>query len=149
MCGHPFNVRSDRAGTHGYGPCRSCLRRFREGEQRLLFPFNPFTSRFGDYAGPVFIHEEECDPFDSNGFPPELRDVPLLMRAYDSQFGLVGDALPEPASIEADVDRLLADERTASQHIRNHNAKCFVARIVPAALWDPPEVEGMARLSPC
>ena len=37
--GHPAHVELAR----GYGPCRSCLRRFHTGEEnRLLFTYNPF-----------------------------------------------------------------------------------------------------------
>lgn len=144
--GYAYDVRSDTAGPHGYGPCRSCLRRFRERERRLLFLFNPFTSTFGDYAGPVFIHEDECEPFDGGGFPQDLREVPLLLRAYDDRCAPVADATPHPASIEAEVERLLADDRTASLHVRNEEAKCYIARIVPEhqRLADAPELEGMA-----
>lgn len=149
--GHPYDVHTDTAGPNGYGPCRSCLRRFREGERRLLFLFNPFTSRFGDYAGPVFIHEEDCEPFDGEGFPQDLRELPLLLRAYDVRCAPEADATPDPQSIEAAVERLLADNRTGSLHVRNKEAKCYIARIVPERqrLADPPELDGMVGHATC
>src|SRR5206468_10435401 len=78
--GHPAHV--DVAG--GYGPCRSCLRTFVAGrDQRTLFTFNPF--QVGVPApGPVFIHADDCTPFDGNGFPPALRDLPLLFEPVNA-----------------------------------------------------------------
>lgn len=149
--GYPYNVRADEAGPHGYGPCRSCLRRFRQGERRLLFLFNPFTSRFGDYAGPVFIHENECEPFDGQGFPPDIREVPLLLRAYDANLAPVADAKPAPETIEKEVDHLLTDPQTSTLHIRNDEARCFIARVTasPTGGDTAPELDGMTASSHC
>lgn len=125
---HPARVHDEP----GYGPCRVCLRRFRPGERALLFLFNPFGPEHGDYAGPIFIHEQPCDPFAGNGFPSDLRDVPLRLRSYDAGGHLVAETRPTADSIEEDVERLLSCARAATVHARNDEAKCFIAHIVPA-----------------
>lgn len=60
--GHPAHAEP----AAGYGPCRSCLRKFCVGsDRRLLFTYNPFAE-IDSYPspGPIFIHENTCKPFD-------------------------------------------------------------------------------------
>src|SRR5262245_26004229 len=63
----------------GFGPCRLCLRTFREGEERrMLFTYDTYAGVAAfPQPGPVFIHADGCEPFDGDGFPPELRDLEL------------------------------------------------------------------------
>ncbi|MCB1025874.1 MAG: hypothetical protein KDB79_15875 [Acidobacteria bacterium] len=48
-------------------------------EERLLFTCNS-SEGFSDLPRPepIFIHNEDCDPFVSEGFPEKLRDLPML-----------------------------------------------------------------------
>lgn len=57
----------------GYGPCRSCLRTFNEGEEeRLYITYNPFDGLSElPLPGPVFIHTERCEEFMDRGFPTD------------------------------------------------------------------------------
>jgi hypothetical protein len=127
--GHPVPV--SVAGPDGYGPCRACLRTFTPGERRILFLYNPFSAeQHSDFAGPVFIHDTPCESYEHPAtFPPTLRRLPLLLKAYDAQQHLVAEQMPAADAIEAAITGLFADPTVAVIHVRNHEAKCFIARI--------------------
>ena len=70
--GHDHDLQYGYPATHdladGRGPCRSCLRTFVVGrDRRILFNYNPFDG-IEPYPqpGPVFIHEEPCEPYVSS-----------------------------------------------------------------------------------
>src|SRR5690606_11118466 len=70
--------------ANGYGPCRSCLRVFDQGnENRIFFTYNAFegSSDLPD-AGPVFIHERDCPRYEGNALPADLLGLPLLFEAF-------------------------------------------------------------------
>lgn len=116
----------------GYGPCRSCLKTFSQGEdKRLFFTYNAFEG-LADLPdpGPVFIHNDRCSEFAADEFPPDLRDLPLLFEAYDE----TGEMITREragVSIEKQVEEILALPLVEFVHIRNHEAGCFIARIEP------------------
>jgi hypothetical protein len=129
--GYPYDVQADIAGPHGYGPCRQCLRKFSEGERRLLFLHNPFTKEIGDFAGPIFIHEDECSPFEaSDRFPESLRGLPLMLRSYDANGHYLAEHDLHNARIEAGIQQLFQAPEADEIHIRNVQAKCFVAKAI-------------------
>jgi hypothetical protein len=125
--GHP----TSRETATGYGPCRSCLRTFRVGEEdRVMFTFDPFEGTGVPSApGPVFVHADACEPFEGEGFPPGLRELPLMFEAYGE------DGLPRvrvrtgPEAIEGDIARLLGDPAHRFVLVRNAEAGCYVARV--------------------
>ena len=123
--GHP----AYRETATGYGPCRLCLRTFREGvEERILFTYQPFSDPGSVPApGPVFIHAGPCEPYEAPVFPPDLRRLPLLLEAYD----VAGEPLgrERDRSPEAVLERLFATTGAAYVHIRNEEAGCFMARV--------------------
>lgn len=114
----------------GYGPCRSCLKTFRQGEEeRLFFTYNSFEglSELPD-PGPIFIHNDICREFAGDIFPPDLRDLPLLLEGYDEG----GDMITRERageSIERQVEEILDSPLVEYVHIRNNEAGCFIARI--------------------
>src|SRR3954452_17889693 len=58
----------------GFGPCRLCLRTFREGEEeRTWFTHDSYAgvAEFPQPA-PVYVHAAECERYDGIGFPPGL-----------------------------------------------------------------------------
>ncbi len=127
--GYAYDVAESVAGPNGYGPCRQCLKKFTEGERRLLFLYNPFSTEIGDFAGPIFIHEQECTPFPAgDAFPDQLRDLPLLLRSYDTNGHFLAEIYPEDRSIEAGISELFDTPAAHEVHIRNTQAKCFVAK---------------------
>jgi Protein of unknown function (DUF1203) len=126
--GHPAHAEPAK----GYGPCRSCLRRFLIGEdRRLLFTYNPFAG-LDSYPspGPIFIHENSCQPYQQESiFPPELRTLPLTLEGYGKDRWLISRERPAETDLEAAIERLLTHSEIDYIHVRNTEAGCFVARI--------------------
>lgn len=125
----------------GSGPCRSCLRQFRVGEERrILFTFDAFDG-LDPYPspGPVFVHEDDCEPFAGPGFPPELRSLPMTLEAYAAGRWLVArervGAVDGEAGndVESAIGRLFAEPAVEYIHVRNSEAGCFMAWIERAA----------------
>ncbi len=115
----------------GYGPCRQCLKKFREDkENRILFTYNAFENLSDlPLPSPVFIHENECESFDEYGFPPELINLPLLFEGYGSNSQLVKRESVKKDKIESQIAEIFKLSEVNYIHIRNAEAGCFVARI--------------------
>ena len=119
----------------GYGPCRLCLRTFSPEERRILFLYNPFSAQQdADFAGPIFIHADACRAFDEPAFPDEIARLPILLRSYDgdgrrlAEIDPKADAAPG-ADLSAMLELLLEPENAAFVHVRNAEAKCFIAAV--------------------
>lgn len=125
--GHPAHVEP----AAGYGPCRSCLRRFREGEEeRVLFTYDAFAGVDAyPSPGPVFIHRDDCGRWDGEGFPPELRGLPLTLEGYGADRWLVARERVADGRVDEAVARVLADPAVAYAHVRNSEAGCYIARV--------------------
>jgi hypothetical protein len=126
--GHPAHVEL----ASGTGPCRSCLRQFRPGEeQRILFTYNPFEGlETYPSPGPVFIHQEICVPFaDAAEFPPELRTLPLTLEGYGKDRWIIARERPSESELEAAITRLFISPAVQYIHIRHSEAGCYIARI--------------------
>ena len=121
---------ASRATAAGYGPCRSCLRTFRVGEEeRVMFTFDPFEGTgVPPTPGPIFVHAEACERFEGKGFPPELRELPLMFEAYGEDGLPHVRVRPEPETIERDLARLLGDPAHRFVLVRNAEAGCYIAR---------------------
>ena len=115
----------------GYGPCRHCLRKFEEGtEERILFTYNAFEGLLDiPLPGPVFIHLRDCKRYSTDGFPPELIDLPLLFESYTADGSIASTVAIDAAAPEDQIARLLADDSTRFINIRNAEAGCHVANI--------------------
>ena len=119
--------------ARGYGPCRVCLKTFVKGaEERILFTYNAFENLSSLPApGPVYIHKDECAAFDAAGFPPELIGLPLLFEGYAAESELVRRETVEKENVEARIAAIFALKNARFINLRNSEAGCFVARIVP------------------
>jgi len=126
--GHPVQI--SVASANGYGPCRSCLRRTREGERRLLLNYNPYREQEEvGVVGPIFIHEESCQPFAGPGFPEELRGLPMVLRGHlKGGAGIVNRKLLGAVPEEA-IEAMFQDPNIAFIAIQNAEAGCFMARV--------------------
>jgi hypothetical protein len=123
--GHPAHVEVAR----GYGPCRLCLKPFRQGEeQRLLFTYNPFPERAIPCPGPIFVHNDACVRHEGEGFPAGLLGLPLTLEGYDER-GLAVQRVAVAEDVEAAVADLLAHPQVTRAHIRNTEAGCFIASL--------------------
>ncbi|HET6628370.1 MAG TPA: DUF1203 domain-containing protein [Woeseiaceae bacterium] len=126
--GHPAH----REVATGYGPCRQCLRTFAIGEEeRILFTYQPFRETGSLPApGPVFIHAEACEGYDSSTLPPDFRKLPLVFEAYRNGGWLVAQERVGPDASSAELPGAMFDENGADYvHIRNGEAGCFMARV--------------------
>jgi hypothetical protein len=131
--GHPAHVET----ATGYGPCRQCLRTFREGEEeRLLFTYQPFNAPALPAPGPVFIHREHCERYDDLSFPETLRAIPLAVESYGTAGTLLEQRRVGVRRVEEVLQEELADPRVEYLHLRNAEAGCFIARIEPVFTCD-------------
>lgn len=124
---HPAST----AVATGYGPCRSCLKTFETGkDERILFTYNAFHDRAElPLPGPVFIHKEECERYNSEGFPPDLRSLPMLFEVFDDAGNMIERLTVVEDRIESQIEHLFAIDATKYIYIRNAEAGCFMAMI--------------------
>ncbi|MBI4912540.1 MAG: DUF1203 domain-containing protein [Acidobacteria bacterium] len=126
--GHP--IRAHTTPADGYGPCRSCLRRTREGEHRLLMSYNPYPEpEQVPVVGPIFIHESMCAAYRESGFPEEIRELPMALRGHYADGSLILNVKLGKRSPEEVIEELFGDPKIAFIAIQNLEACCFIARI--------------------
>lgn len=127
--GHPVH----RETATGYGPCRVCLRPFREGEERrVLFTYDAFAGIESlPLPGPVFVHEEPCAAARTDRIPDEIRFIPFTLNAYGTGRNLreVVRHDPDDGDLDAEIGRLLARPDVDYIHVRNTEAGCYVCRV--------------------
>jgi hypothetical protein len=115
----------------GFGPCRLCLRTFREGEElRTLFTHDTYAGVAPfPQPGPVFIHADPCEPWDREGFPPELRPLALTFEAIAAGPRVVALERTSGEAADGAIARLLGLPEADFVNVRNTEAGCFVARV--------------------
>jgi hypothetical protein len=115
----------------GYGPCRSCLTTFKQGEEeRLYISYDPFAGVSNlPLPGPVFIHRDGCSEYSSEGFPRELLRIPMIFEGYGDHSRLVASRPVDVENLDAQIDEVLTTPEVNFIHIRNGEAGCFIARI--------------------
>ncbi len=126
---HPVQITV--AGVGDYGPCRVCLNTFSIGERRILFLYNPFSAQQeADFAGPIYIHADHCQPYATpQNFPEPIRSLPITLRGYDAHNHFIVEEHPHSLDVETAIETLLRQPEIAFLHIRNAEAKCFILRI--------------------
>jgi hypothetical protein len=112
----------------GGSPLRCCLRETLPGEKVLLIAYTP-PGTAGAYAerGPVFIHAERCDGYQtSQEYPPGLSRRQQVVRAYDKQGRIAAGVLVAdgPHAEDAIAD-LLARPGIELVHLRNVGYGCY------------------------
>ena len=125
--GHPALMQP----ATGFGPCRLCLRTFRGGEEmRTLFTYDSYAgvAEFPQ-PGPVYIHADDCDRFEGDGFPPDLRALKLTFEGVAAGPRVVALERTDGDDVENVIERLLALPDVDYVNVRNTEAGCFVARI--------------------
>ncbi len=115
----------------GYGPCRLCLHTFAiDQEDRLLFTYQPFLEPGSLPApGPVFVHAEPCQRYDALDFPPDFRQLPLVVEGFRTNGTLVIQERVEAAPPEQVVAQVFGVADVAYAHLRNGEAGCYMARV--------------------
>jgi hypothetical protein len=130
--GHPVEYLLARDGD----PLRCCLRDARDGEEVMLFGYAPPLPAASPYreTGAVFAHARPCGGPASDGYPPDWRGRPQVLRAYDRRGRIhhttrLHDGL-DPESVIADM---LADPEVVRIHSRNVAWGCYMFAVVRAA----------------
>ena len=115
----------------GYGPCRSCLKTFRQGQdERIYITYDPFGGRSDlPLPGPVFIHADGCEAFAGEGFPQTLLSIPMIFEGYGEQSRLVASERVKTERLDEQIIQMLENPEVEVIHIRNAEAGCFIARI--------------------
>ncbi len=117
--------------ANGYGPCRSCLRVFNQGnDRRIYLTYNSFDglSPLPD-PGPIFIHEDDCERFAEEGFPPDILNLPVYLEAFAGGSRLIERVWMDRESVNSQITELFADEAVRFIKLRNAEAGCFIARV--------------------
>ncbi|HEU5155012.1 MAG TPA: DUF1203 domain-containing protein [Gemmatimonadales bacterium] len=125
--GHPAHEELAK----GTGPCRLCLRTFVVGEEdRILFTYQPFSEPGSLPApGPVFIHAEACERYDSATLPDDFRKLPMVIEGYLSGGKLALQTRVNGKAAEELIAEAFAIPGVQYVHIRNGEAGCFMARV--------------------
>jgi Protein of unknown function (DUF1203) len=123
--GHPVEYLVAEGGE----PLRCCLRDARAGEPAILFGYAPPLPAASPYreVGAVFAHAETCAGPAWNGYPPDWRGRPQVLRSYDRRGRIhwttrVHDGA-DPESVIADM---LGDPEVVQVHSRNVAWGCYM-----------------------
>lgn len=135
---------AQREVAGGYGPCRSCLDRFKVGEEeRILFTYQPINEAGLPAPGPVFIHAEPCARYDDLTFPPAFRGLPIVVEGMAGGGWIVSQEKVGESDAESVIARAFSNPRVAYVHLRNGEAGCFMARVEQVFACEPVD-EGLA-----
>ena len=123
--GHPVEYLVAEGGE----PLRCCLRNARAGEAAILFGYAPPLPAASPYreVGAVFAHARPCDGPATEGYPPDWRGRPQVLRSYDGRGRIhwtttVHDGT-DPESVISDM---LGDPEVVQVHSRNVAWGCFM-----------------------
>jgi Protein of unknown function (DUF1203) len=113
-------------------PCRHCLQLIREGEDKLVLSYRPFSG-LQPYAesGPVFLHAADCERYEADALPGWFAFLsPALVRGYDAADWILYETgrVVEGRALDAACRDILADEAVAYVHIRS-KFNCFQCRV--------------------
>ena len=113
-------------------PCRHCLGLIAEGDKKLVLVYRPFDT-LQPYAetGPIFLHKDPCERFDSDALPAWFDYLdPAIVRGYGEDHWIrydTGNVVPG-RELTAACDSILADRSIAYVHIRS-KFNCFQCRV--------------------
>jgi hypothetical protein len=115
----------------GETPLRCCLREAGVGESVALIAHQP-SDRGGPYAevGPIFIHAEPCDGYQTpRAYPEGFRHRRQLFRAYGADGRPVHNQIVEPADVFSVIAEEFERPDVAFIHSRNVLAGCYMFAI--------------------
>lgn len=112
-------------------PCRHCLKTFVAGkERRILFTYDRFAGVESlPQPGPVYIHADDCERYDSAEFPEELRNSPRTLEAYAHGRKLIASEYIADGKYEGAIEKLFANSEAAYIQVNSTTAGCFTFRI--------------------
>ena len=115
-------------------PCRHCLRLVEKDEPYLTLAYRPFPE-LQPYAevGPVFIHAEDCDAYNTHEKLPERerKGTGRILRGYGTDNRIVYGTgiVVSNEEIEEKAEAILARDDVAYVHMRSATNNCFTLRI--------------------
>ncbi|HEX4641420.1 MAG TPA: DUF1203 domain-containing protein [Chthoniobacterales bacterium] len=111
-------------------PCRHCLRWAQPGERVVLFPYASIPAgRPYAESGPIFVHENPCEPYSTtSNYPQDFRKGRVL-RAYDSADNMIDAVVVDGEEPEALIAKLFANPEAAFLQIRSVTRGCFTFKI--------------------
>jgi hypothetical protein len=111
-------------------PCRHCLRSAKPGEQVILFPYTSIPSGHPySESGPIFVHAEACDPYNSaSEYPPGFRNG-RVFRAYDANYNMIDAVIPNGAEPDAVIEKLFQNPQTSFVQARSASRGCFTFQV--------------------
>jgi Protein of unknown function (DUF1203) len=112
-------------------PCRHCLKTFVAGkDQRILFTYDRFAGIESlPQPGPVYIHANNCERYQGDAFPEEMRHSPRTLEAYAHGRKLTGTEYVADGKYEAAIEKLFANPEAAYIQVNSTTAGCFTFRI--------------------
>jgi hypothetical protein len=113
----------------GY-PCRHCLRWAQPGERVILFPHVSIPPGHPYFeTGPIFVHAERCERYDTTGeYPADFRNG-RAFRAYDADYNMIDAEVANGNDPEAVIEKLLRNPKTEFVDARSVTRGCFTFRI--------------------
>jgi hypothetical protein len=116
--------------AEGWEPLRCCLQRADRDEDIALICYTPWTepSPWME-AGPVFVHYEECDGYNTpEKYPPLFEHNKAILNPFDHDGARAYDHITflEPEDDhEAAARKILGQPEVAYLHARSREAGCF------------------------
>jgi hypothetical protein len=127
--GQPALLQTADAGAN---PCRHCLGLIAEGSPMLVLSWRPFgTVQPYAESGPIFLHAEECERYQSDHLPAWFAHFdPAIVRGYDGDDWIRYETarVVKGEEIAATCESLLENPEVAYVHIRS-KFNCFQCRV--------------------
>ncbi len=97
---------------------------------RILFTYDTYAgvAEFPQ-PGPVYIHADDCDRYDGDTFPPDLRTLDLTFEGVAAGPRVVALERTDGEGAEGVIGRLLELPDVVYVNVRNTEAGCFVGRV--------------------
>lgn len=116
----------------GANPCRHCLGLIKDGEEKLILAYRPFSSPQA-YAeiGPIFLHRSRCSRYVSGALPAWFAFLdPAAIRGYDAADWIRYDTgqIVRGRELDGASRAILSDASVAYVHIRSKFG-CFQCRV--------------------
>ena len=113
-------------------PCRHCLQRIADGDEKLVLSYRPFADA-QPYAetGPIFLHARDCARYESDSLPDWFAFLdPAVIRGYgyDHWIRYETGAVVSGKDLTDRFREILADPEVAYVHIRS-KFNCFQCRV--------------------
>ncbi|HRN28627.1 MAG TPA: DUF1203 domain-containing protein [Terrimesophilobacter sp.] len=134
---HALTTRNEGIALPAEGgePLRCCLRNATEGEELILFNYEPPLPAASPYreTGAVFTHADECAGPAATGYPQEWVGRKQVLRAYDARGWIhPSTRVHDGTDPDAAITSILADPDVVLIHSHNVAYGCYMMAITRA-----------------